>query len=474
MFFSIVINWNNNSIERILDVNRRNFLKLQAVGILSAVSWGIMRNTYADVRFRIAPFKADVTPPLGTPWYPSYKPLETIEHNLLAKGVIIEDDKKRYVLCALDWCEICNSSYYKLRDMIARMVETDPNAVFIHTVHQHTAPMCDEDAFDILDKIQNPPPHPKKEDFDGLFKNILAAIEVAKQSLVPCNSIEVGSAKVEKVASNRRILQPDGNCLTRYSSCKDPKLIEAPEGLIDPYLRTLSFLSEEDKPIARIHYYTTHPQSFYGDPRASYDFPGMAREQMEKDEGIPHIYFTGCAGNIAAGKYNDGTPEARQQLYQRLLKAMQESVKSLQKQELTPISLKSIPFTFGYRNDKEHSRENLEKFLNDKTQGHNYRIGAAMELAWQNRADKIPIPISAMNFGKVSILSLPGEPMVEFQLYAQSCSPERTVFVAGYGDCGTAYICTEQSFKEGCYEPSASNVPPSTEGKLKEAIKQVL
>jgi hypothetical protein len=269
-------------------------------------------------------------------------------------------------------------------------------------------------------------------------------------------------------------MQPDGKCLTRYSSCKDPKLIEAPEGLIDPYLRTLSFLSEEGKPVARIHYYTTHPQSFYGDPRASYDFPGMAREQMEKDEGIPHIYFTGCAGNIAAGKYNDGTPEARQQLYQRLLKAMQESVKSLQKQELTPISLKSIPFTFGYRNDGEHSREHLEKSLNDMNQGHNYRIGAAMELAWQNRADKIPIPISAMNFGKVSILSLPGEPMVEFQLYAQSCSPERTVFVAGYSDCGTAYICTEEAFKEGGYEPSASYVVPSSEQKLKEAIKQVL
>ncbi len=455
-------------------MKRRDFLRVNSFGVLSLVSWGIMRRVSADVELQVATFKADVTPPLGIPWYPSYKPLDTIEHPLFAKGIIIESNQKRYVLCAIDWCEIINSSYYNLRELIAKTLKTDPDAVFIHTVHQHTAPMCNDDIYEVLAKIENPPPFPAKETFVPSFQNIIQAVEKAVSSLEPCDAIETGSAKVEKVASNRRIIQPDGTCLTRFSSCKDPKLIEAPEGLIDPYLRTLSFKSSKGKPIARLHFYATHPQSFYGDTRASYDFPGMAREQMEKDEGVFHIYFTGCAGDIAAGKYNDGTPQAREQLYQRLLTAMQSSVQSLQKDSLTEIKQKTIPLIFGDRMEGESSQEALEKSLSDTTKDPNYRIGSAMEIAWRRRANTIPIPISALHIGNVSILHLPGEPMIEFQLFAQKCVPERIVLVGAYGDCGPSYICTEEAFHQGGYEPSAAGCPPSTEGKLKETIQQVL
>ena len=37
-----------------------------------------------------------------------------------------------------------------------------------------------------------------------------------------------------------------------------------PEGAIDPYLKTIT-LAEGEKPLVRLHYYATHPQSFYGD-----------------------------------------------------------------------------------------------------------------------------------------------------------------------------------------------------------------
>lgn len=454
-------------------MNRRNFLQIQTAGILSLLTGTVIKKSSCKISLRVASFQCNVTPSLGTPWYPSYKPLDTIEHPLLAKGVIIESEKQRYVLCAIDWCEIANSSYYRLCELIARTAKTESNAVFIHTVHQHTAPMCDEDAFDIIATLPNPPPYPKKEVFEEIFKRIAYSIESALTKLTPCNSIEIGSAKVEKVASNRRISMPDGKILTRSSSCKDPKLIEAEEGLIDPYLRTLSFTSNKGIPIVRLHYYATHPQSFYWDPRASYDFPGMAREEMEKQEGIPQVYFTGCGGDIAAGKYNDGTPEARQQLYKRMLESMQKSVQSLQKDIITKPELKVVPVILEPSNENHHSREYLRQLLNDINQKHHVRIDSAMELAWKNRAKK-SIPIGGLHFGNISILSLPGEPMVEFQLYAQRCAPKRHVFVAGYGDCGPSYICTEQSFKEGGYEPYASHVVPSSETKLKSAIEKIL
>ncbi len=455
-------------------MNRRKFLQsITGYGVVLA-GLSIVKSVHAESNIRISYFCADATPPLGTPSYPSYKPLETIEHPLLAKGIILETSQTRYALCVFDWCEICNSSYEKLRKLIAKTINTDPVNVKVHTVHQHTAPMCDESAIDILETLESPPPYIKREVFDEMFQRVLRSIENSLSNFVDCNAIAIGKAKVSKVASNRRILQPDGTCLTRYSSCKDPKLVEAPEGLIDPYLKTISFYSKDDKPIVRLHFYATHPQSFYGDPRVSYDFPGMAREEMEKAEKVPHIYLTGCAGDIAAGKYNDGTPTAREQLFRRLLTAMQQSTQSLEKQKITPPQLKSADVFLGVRNDPDHTIEKLTENMKDTNQSPNYRIGSAMEIAWIKRANTAPIAITALHIGDISILSLPGEPMINFQLFAQECVPEKFVCVAGYGDGGPGYICTEEAFTQGGYEPSAANVPPSAEKELKAKIHQVL
>ena len=78
-----------------------------------------------------------------------------------------------------------------------------------------------------------------------------------------------------------------------------------------------------DTALVRLHFYASHPQSYYGDGRATADTAGLARRQLEAEEHVPQIYFTGCAGNIAAGKYNDGTPRARAELTERLHAAMQ-------------------------------------------------------------------------------------------------------------------------------------------------------
>jgi len=40
---------------------------------------------------------------------------------------------------------------------------------------------------------------------------------------------------------------------------------------------------------------------------------GMARERLDKEEGIPQIYFNGCGGNVAAGKHNDGSHESKEE-----------------------------------------------------------------------------------------------------------------------------------------------------------------
>jgi hypothetical protein len=85
-----------------------------------------------------------------------------------------------------------------------------------------------------------------------------------------------------------------------------------------------------------------------------------------------------------------------------------------------------------------------------------------------------PIELSALAIGPVRIVHLPGEAMVDFQLFAQSLLPDQFVAVAAYGDCGPAYICTARAFTEGGYEPTDSMVAPRSETVLKTAIRELL
>ncbi len=454
------------------NLSRRSFLAGTAGIALGAALSGCQTAGAVGGAKKIALFTCDVTPPLGTPIYSSYKGLATVETPLLAKGIILEQGGTRHVLCAVDYCELCNSTHTLFQQKLADAVGTNIANVAVQTVHQHTAPMADADANHFLEQLQSPPPFPATSTLTGAADRLGAAAAKAVATLAPFNQIGTGQGKVERVASNRRVRLDDGSIAVRYSSCKDPKLIEAPEGLIDPFVKTITF-AQDGKPIARLHYYATHPQSFYGDPRASYDFVGMAREELEKREGVFQVYFTGCSGDITAGKYNPGTPESRQGLCERLLKSMEDAVAATQLEKAGDIGWTTTQLLLKSREDKGFSDDDCRAAMASEQAAASTRNGGAMGLAWRQRA-ATPITLSALHLGSLSVLNLPGEAMIAFQLYAQQAAPTRFVAVAAYGDCAMGYICLRSAYTEGGYEPTATSVSPDSEDALKAAINALL
>lgn len=458
-------------------MNRRRFLGLSAAGVAAGLAngcAGVAAKNDEKGGGHIATFSCDATPALGTPWYPSYKPLDTIEQPLQAKGVVLEDGGGRYVLCALDWCEFCNETHLKFRAELAKAAGTTPDRVAIQTVHQHTAPMAELEAFNLFREmgVDTPPPCPTDGQILEPLARMCAAVRESLGRMEAYDSIGTGTAKAERVASNRRVPIGDGKVGFRASSCRDPKLVEAPEGLIDPHVKTVTF-ARGGKPLARLHYYATHPQSYYWDPRSSIDFAGMAREWLQEEEGVFQVYFNGCGGNIAAGKYNNGTPEARQGLYERLRTAMKASADATVYTPAPGIIWRTVPVLFTPRGGEGFEAAGLEARMRNKDGAHNDRICAAMVLTWLKRAGK-PIDLTSMQIGGVHVLHLPGEPAVEFQLYAQGQRPDHFVAVAGYGDCGPAYINPEKFTAEGGYEPGAAHAVPETETVFKAAIRSLL
>jgi hypothetical protein len=302
--------------------------------------------------------------------------------------------------------------------------------------------------------------------------NVAVAARASMDALQSVTHMAIGRAEVEQVASNRRIMGDDGKIkAVRWTRTVEPEVRAEPEGLIDPWLKTISFWNQEQK-LAVLHYYAVHPTS-YDDSYVNPDFTGLARERREdEDNGVSHLYFTECAGNITAGKYNDGAKENREILTSRIHAAMLQSESKTEKFEVEDFEWRSTSFHLAPRtnmNEKE-----LRSELEDDTLASKPRCRAALMLAYLERSE-LPIEISALHFGdKVSLLHLPGESFMEYQYFAQGLRPNSLVAVPAYGDCGPGYICMEQSFAEGGYEPEDSFVAPQTEAILKQAITRVM
>ena len=452
-------------------MSRSCFLSLAAVVTLAAAPAVLGAETRCGLR--VATFSCDVTPPCGGQpliWVTS---VATVEDPLLAKGVILDDGRTRCVVCAVDWCGLCNSSHLLFRTKLAAAVGTDVCRVAVQCVHQHTAPYVDGDAQKLLDRTPSPPRYVDPVFMEEVTDRLAAAAKQSLARLQAVDSVGTGTAVVERVGSSRRIITPDGKFHGRMSSAKDPALRALPEGFIDPLLRTVT-LAQGGKPLARLHYYATHPQSFYGDPRACSDVPGFARERLQKKENVFQVYFTGCSGDVAMGKYNDGSRRARDELTARLLAAMEKSAAATRLEPAGRLEWRTLPVVLPLAADADTQLGKLRKELANPEGSVIGRIRAATYVAFAERIRR-PLDVSLLGIGKVHVLHLPGECMVEYQRFAEQLKPkDGFLAVAAYGDVGTGYICTAKAFAEGGYEPSASHLGRESEGVLKAAIRKIL
>jgi hypothetical protein len=388
-------------------------------------------------QLRVAVFQADATPPLGSPV--AYAPVIKIEDPLSARGIVLLGAGEPIVLCAVDWIGIANGGHDEWRRRLSMAAGTTPDRVAVHALHQHDGVRCDFTAEDLLAAqglggLRFDLPF-VRQTIVGVSKAIREAIQVAR----PVTHLGVGKAKVEKVASNRRILGPDGKvAIARSSSYRIPEPIlsrlaenarrdgyelsasrvdealAAPEGVIDPWLKMLTFYHHDD----------------------------------------PIVVLT--------QRMADGMRRAFEATQRRPISAQDIAWR------VEPVKLPTNP---------KLDFDKLQATLLDPKATESDRLSAASKVAFLGRMRAgLPIELSCLRLADVDILHMPAELFVEYQLAAQAMKPDATVCMAAYGDYGPGYIGTEISYWEGGYEtqPSASNVSPEVESVLMDGIRRLL
>lgn len=421
---------------------------------------------------RISTFDVDATPPVGS--YLAYdKMVNTWDLSLRARGIVITGSGLPVVLCSVDWIGIANDSHDAFKQELADAAGTIPERVAVHTVHQHDAPECDFGAERLLREAGIDP-----KSYDGTFARELIrrlglAVRNSLNNSQPVTHIGHGQAQVYEVASNRRIIGPDGKVkATRTSATRDPAIRAEPEGLIDPMVSLVSFWNGNN-PVAVLSYYANHPQSYYRTGVANPDYPGLARfmRQLAVPQAL-HIHFNGAGGNITAGKYNDGSKENRAVLAEKLADGMKRAFEATVKIPVTPgdVAWDFIPVALP----PASFIENLESEMKEKDMV--YLTNNLFKLVWLRRLQAgRKIDIACLSLGPIRILHMPGELFVEYQLAAKNMRPDLFVTMAAYGDYATGYICTSKAYEEGGYESGiASAVTPLAEGILMDTMHKLL
>ena len=422
----------------------------------------------------IATFDVDATPPVGSMMaYGTV--INTWDMSLRARGIVLMGAGKPIVLCSVDWIGIANDAQDEFKRVMAEAAGTVPERVAIHTIHQHDAPICDFGAENYLKKAGLDPLSYESTFTRKVMYRLADAIRTSLKNPQSFNQVGLGEAPVYKVASNRRILGPDGLVrATRYTTCADSALRAEPEGLIDPIVSVISFWND-DKPLAVLSYYAVHPQSYYQTSLPNPDFPGIARfcRQLAVPDAL-HVHFNGAGGNLGAGKYNDGSHENRGILAERLADGMKRAWESTKKENITAgdiswnIEQVSLPPAKHF--------ESLGEELKNKADNPIFISNNISKVIWYERCMAgRKIDICCLSLGRARILHMPGELFVEYQLAARAERPDLFIAMAAYGDYGPEYICTDIAYQQGGYEGGdASGVAAGSEKILMEAIKNLL
>ena len=425
-------------------------LVLLSLWLLGAVNSQIRAD---EPVFRLATFSADVTPPLGHPLLAGATVAPTasrIDDRLFARGFVLLGSDKPLVLVSVDWCEIRNDAYDRWRDALAEAAGTDRARVLVTAIHQHDVPLPDLEAQRILDrhgakgKICDIAFHEKA------VQSVAKALSASLPDACTVTHLGTGQATITHLVSNRRFVDADGKIRFDRSSMSGGKTPqgEASEGLVDPQLKTLSFWNEET-PVCALSVFAIHPMSYWGTGWVTCDFPGLARQRRQADDpSVFQIYASGASGNVTAGKFNNGRPENRPVLANKLYEGMTAAWNATKRHRLSATTLRTAPLRLEPRNDAGFTVEDLTRMLSHPDT--KKQCLGALGLSWRKRADaghRLEIPV--IDFGPACLMLLPGESYLEYQLLAQKLRPDAFVVVMGYGESAPGYVATDRAWEEG-------------------------
>ena len=393
-----------------------------------------------------------ITPPVGVnlQGYSRKDPCNGVRDPLHARALVLDDGKVRAAVVGIDLIGLEYASVLRIRERVAAQCDVPPGNVMIAASHTHGGPAVMYLAGDPMDW----------DYIRTVERQIAGAVVVASQRMQPVTiRYDEGSAGFNV---NRRVVTPTGT-----------PMLPNPDGVVDRRVRVIRVDGEGFNPLAVLFSYTCHATVLGGtNNRVSGDYPGVAGRTVEQFYGLgtTAIFLPGCFGNIRPnlttpeGRFRAGSDEEVERIGRTLAaevvrvsenaalqlqpRPASERGKAKGKRRKGSLSVASEVFRLPYTDlPSERKVKEMGRAL-----GERHDRMRDVPLA-RRKAGHAVIEIAAIRLGGLSLVTLPGEVMLEIGQQVEA-GLNGDVIVLGYTNGNPGYLCTAQSYDEGGYEPT--------------------
>lgn len=362
--------------------------------------------------------RVDITPPLGLRlmgFADRTAPATGVLDPLHARVLVLETEEERVAIVTLDVCRTFGPWWLTSLRERAETSSGISHLVVVAT-HTHSAPMIEDD--------ENASSGWERETLDKVSKAILTAHQQAVEA-----QLGIGYGSVD-VGYNRRKLKTNG---TVEMIWENPE--RKPMGPVDPRVAVLRVDDKQGHPIAILLYHALHPVVF-GVRGLSYsaDFVGPLTETVESSFGGATVclFVQGACGDI--NPYHADVPPDQDPVGKRdwtggtLAKEAVRVAKEIRTIAPEHPLLQVVEDTLAF-----HGRWTRAAKVD-------YRLSLSAILINQ----------------QIALMSMPGEPFLDFQTRWRERCPVADCLFAGYANGYFGYLPTIRQAAEGGYGASDS------------------
>ena len=353
----------------------------------------------------------------------------------LRAGVLVLDDgETKTAIVTLDTIGAWDEMVALARERIQQLTGIPAENVMVTASHNHSGPGFDRESVwgrDLIDKLG-------------------AAAKHATATTRPV-SIGYDEDRIGFSINRRKVI--DCRAVVRLN----------PEGPNDQRVKVLRFDDGTSlTPLAVVMHAVCHPCFFtWGDkgttpypngyPKLSADFPGEAQSFVEMVYGdkTSSLFLQGCAGDIRPNL--PGYP----------YRCADEADIQWAGRDLGSAVVRSL------------ARGVTREQLRDRSSYYAIRVASA-QVSLPGKQGRVTAELMAMKIGPYLLLTMPGEPMVEYGFRLEQAIEDRAIpIIVGYANGNIGYIATADAYEVGGYEPNTSKLLPEAENIILDELGQL-
>ena len=348
--------------------------------------------------------------------------------------LLVHDGETKAALVTLDTIGAWEDMVRLARERIESQTGVPAKHILVAASHNHSGPGFD----------------PASAWGRELIDNLGQAAKLAAQSMRSV-SIGYGEGEISFGINRRKVI--DGRAVVRLN----------PEGPNDRRVKVLRFDDGRSlTPLAVVMHAVCHPCFFtWGDqgsppypngyPKMSADFPGEAQTFVEMcyQRETSALFLQGCAGDIRPNL--PGYP----------YRCADEADIQWAGRDLGGTVVAAL------------ARGVTREALRERATHYPIRV-ASRVVSLPGKESRIDAELQAIKIGPYLLLTMPGEPMVEYGFKLERAIADRAIpIVIGYANGNLGYIATSDAYEVGGYEPNTSRLAPEAEVVILDQLGQL-